>query len=111
MPDASPRVVHVTERTRTVYSALREEIFALGYSVYNHERDLPRLEGSILAWMTYLYRLYPRSWFVNTVVRVYPQDRAFVSLPKELDFLYHVVRLIRLTVKYSTRLVRKLLRS
>jgi hypothetical protein len=111
VPAAVPRVVHVTERTRTVYSALRDEIFALGYITDNFEKDLPRLEGSVLGWMNYLYRRYPRCWFVHAVVRVYPQDRALVNLPEKLDFLYHLVRPIRLTAKHSTRLVRALLRG
>jgi hypothetical protein len=108
---AASGVVHITKRTRIVYSALRDEISARGCTTADFEKDLIRLEGSIVAWLTYLYCLYPKSWFVNAVVRVYPHDRAFVPLPSKLDFLYHLVRPLRLTAKYSMRLARRLLRK
>jgi Uncharacterised nucleotidyltransferase len=108
LPAAVSRIMHFSERTRTVYSALCEEILTRGYTTTDFEKDLPRLEGSIAAWSSYLYRQYPRSWFVRAVVRVYPQDRAFLPLPEKLDFLYHLVRPLRLVAKHSMRLARKL---
>jgi hypothetical protein len=86
-------------------------MFARGYTTEDFQKDLPRLEGSIVAWLNYLYRRYTKPWFVNAVVRIYPQDRAFVSLPEKLDFLYHLVRPLRLTAKYSMRFARRLLRG
>jgi hypothetical protein len=111
VPTAVPGIMHVTERSRTFHLALRGEIFAQGYTTENYEKDLPRLEGSIVAWLNYLYRVYAKAWFVNAVVRIYPQDRAFVSLPEKLDFLYHLVRPLRLTAKYSLHFARRLLRG
>jgi hypothetical protein len=109
VPAAVPGLLHVTERTRSVYFALRDEIFARGYTTVDAEKDLPRLERSVVAWLSYLYRHYPRFWFVHALVRIYPQDRVFVSLPEKLDFLYHSVRPFRLTAKYGMRLARRLL--
>jgi hypothetical protein len=113
MPAPLPTALAVTERTLSVASEISTEIFTLGHStgLHHHHATLPHLAGSIPAWINYLWVRYPKWFFAHAVVRIDPKDRAFVSLPQQLGFLYHVVRPIRLVGKHSTRLARLALSS
>jgi hypothetical protein len=108
MPATLPTALAATKRTRSVASAIRTEIFTRGRTtgLDHHHATLPHLGGSIWAWIDYLWVRYPRWFFEHAVVRIHPKDRAFVSLPQQLDFLYYIMRPIRLVGKHSTRLAR-----
>jgi hypothetical protein len=106
MPDALPRVLAVTERTRSITSAIHTEILARGHTAGSNHTALLGLEGSISAWLDYLWVRYPRWFLEHAVVRIHSKDRAFVSLPQQLDFLYYIMRPIRLVGKHGTRLAR-----
>jgi hypothetical protein len=113
MPATLPTALEATRRTRSVASAIRTEIFTRGRTngLGHHHSTLPNLGGGIPAWIDYLWVRYPKWFFEHAVVRIDPKDRAFVSLPHQLGFLYHVVRPIRLVGKHSTRLARFALSS
>jgi hypothetical protein len=111
MPEALPRVLAVTERTRSIASAIHTEILTRGHTAGSNHTALLGMEGSISAWIDYLWARYPRWFFEHAVVRIHPKDRAFVSLPQQLDFLYYIMRPIRLVGKHSTRLARLALAS
>ncbi len=108
MPVTLPTALAVTPRTRSVAAAIRTEIFTQGRTIGldRHHATLPRLGKSIPAWIDYLWARYPKWFFEHAVLRVDPKDRALVSLPQQLGFLYHIVRPIRLVGKHSKRVAR-----
>jgi hypothetical protein len=113
MPAALPRTLEITARTRSVASAIQVEIFARGHTngLDHLHSTLPHLEGSIRAWMAYLWARYPKWFFEHAVLRIDSKDRALLSLPRPLAFLYHIIRPIRLVAKHSTRVTRLALAS
>ena len=113
MPATLPAALDVTQRARSVALAIRTEIFTRGHTtgLHHYHATLLRLGAGIPAWIGYLWLRYPK-WFVeHAVVLIDPKDRVFISLPKQLGFLYHIVRPIRLVGKHSTRLARFALSS
>ena len=108
MPAALPNGFEVTARTRSVAEGIRAEIFTHGRTpgIDHNHTTLPELEGSILAWIQYLWATYPRWFFEHAIVRIDAKDRKLISLPQQLDFLYYIVRPIRLVAKHSMRVAR-----
>jgi hypothetical protein len=113
VPDALPPVLKATKRTRFVASAIHSEILTRGRTngLVHHHPTLAHLKGSIPAWIDYLWVRYPKWFFEHAVVRIDPKDRAAVSLPQQLAFLYHIVRPARLVGKYGTRFAQRALSS
>ena len=108
MPAALPNAFEATPRTRSVAEGIRAEIFTYGRTpgIDHNHTTLPELEGSIPAWIQYLWARYPKWFFEHAIVRIDAKDRALISLPQQLDFLYYIVRPIRLVGKHSMRVAR-----
>jgi hypothetical protein len=106
MPAALPGEVEAAERVRVVAAAICAELFTRGHTTGNNHTALLGLEGSITSWIDYLWVRYPKWFFEHAIVRIDAKDRALISLPQKLDFLYYVVRPIRLVGKHSMRVAR-----
>jgi Uncharacterised nucleotidyltransferase len=108
MPAVLPNALEATARTRSVAEGIRAEIFTYGRTpgIDHNHTTLPELEGSIPAWIQYLWARYPKWFFEHAIVRIDAKDRALISLPRHLDFLYYIIRPIRLVGKHSIRVAR-----
>jgi Uncharacterised nucleotidyltransferase len=108
LPAALPNALESTARTWRVAAGIRAEIFKYGRTpgIDHNHTTLPELEGSILAWIQYLWARYPKWFFEHAILRIDAKDRALISLPQQLDFLYYIVRPIRLVGKHSIRVAR-----
>lgn len=98
VPTEAAGILPVTEPVRTVAEAIREEILLHGHAHGDHHRTLLLLEERRAARMKYRGR-----WWFREVINVCPKDRALIRLPDKLEFLYRYIRVLRLTVKYTTR--------
>ena len=114
------RVLPATQRIRNVSAALRDEIKLHGQTSGRMYWTLVSLERSPQAWMQYWsvlsaferQRRFPArfAWWLHQVfVQVTPKELALVHLPPSLQFVYHVIRPVRLVLKHSWRTVRTLL--
>jgi hypothetical protein len=106
IPVALPIEVEAAERVRVMAAAICAEVFTRGHTTGNNHTALLGLEGSIASWIDYLWVRYPKWLFEHAIVRIDAKDRALISLPQQLDFLYYIVRPIRLVGKHSMRLAR-----
>lgn len=110
VPATLPTGFAPNERTQSVASSICGEILlqghTLGFETFHF--TLPSLEGGLVPWLSHLWFRYSKWFFQHAVVRVNPKDRALVPLPARLEFLYHIVRPIRLLGEYSGRLARLL---
>jgi hypothetical protein len=111
VPAGLPKPLTSNKRTRSVASNICGEILTQGRTTGLEQRHstLPRLDGAISTWMHYLWLRYPKWFFEHAIIRIDPKDRALVSLPEQLRFLYHIVRPMRLVGKHSARLARLVL--
>ncbi len=107
-PEILPKTLEPNERTRTVAAGISAEILSQGRTMglEAFHSTLPSLEGGVVAWMSYLWLRYPKWLFEHAIARIDPKDRAVVQIPERFEFLYHIVRPIRLVGKYSGRLAR-----
>lgn len=111
VPVEARKILPASSRTLALASAIREEFLAMGESSGKENATLLALEARPLQRMKYralLILRYPDSLFREIFVRVGPKDRALTHLPKRLQFLYHVIRPVRLVVKHCMRAARAL---
>jgi len=111
VPPEIERILPATPRTLALAAAVQEELLSRGQSSADEHTTLLALEARRVARMKYqAYRIihYPEGLFREIFVQVSPKDRALIRLPKRLQFLYHFIRPIRLTVKYGARAARTL---
>jgi hypothetical protein len=103
-----PKVLAPNQRTQSVALSICGEILLQGHTqgFESFHFTLPSLEGGLVSWMSHLFFRYSKWFFEHAIVRVNSKDRALVPLPERLEFLYHVVRPIRLIGEYSGRLAR-----
>jgi len=114
IPAEAARVLPAVERVRAVASAIREEIRHNGQSSGDHCGTLLALEDRPLTRLKIRAKIaagYPFGFLRELIVDVSPSDRAFIALPRYLDFLYHLVRPMRLMIKYSRQAARTLSRA
>jgi hypothetical protein len=95
------KALPITPRTARLAAAIREEILLQGRANENDYATLPKLKGSMVAWMKLLCIDYPRWWLDAVFGQVNPEDRALIRLPERVQFLYHFIRPARLAVKYA----------
>ncbi|HXX24338.1 MAG TPA: nucleotidyltransferase family protein [Terriglobia bacterium] len=111
VPPEIERILPATPRTRALATAVQEELLSKGQSSADEHTTLLALEARRVARMKYqAYRIirYPEGLFREIFVQISPNDRELVRLPNRLQFLYHVIRPVRLVVKHCTRLARTL---
>jgi len=111
VPDAAWRILPTTSRTLALAAAIREELLQSGQTSGDEHSTLLALEARPLARMKYhATRIisYPGGLFREIFVQVSPVDRGLTRLPKRLQFLYHIIRPIRLVVKHCIRIARAL---
>ncbi len=114
IPAEASRVLPALKKVGTVASAIRGEIRRNGQSSGNPYRTLLELEDRSLTRLKIRARVaagYPYGLLRELIVDVSPKDRAFIALPRHLDFLYHLIRPMRLMVKYSRYAARMLSRG
>lgn len=111
IPAELERILPATARTVALASAIREELLSRGQTSGDEHSTLLALEDRKVARITYhavrIFR-YPESLIRQLIVEVDPKDRALVTLPQRLQFLYHVIRPVRLAVKHCMRVARML---
>lgn len=107
VPAEAERILSATERTRRVAAAIRDEIILRGRTSWKNWTAIWRLQGSSLALMRY-FAIQSVWAFHHVFVQVSPEERALVSLPERLEFLYHLIRPVRLALKYGRRAARTL---
>jgi len=95
------KTLPITQRTVRLAAAIRDEILLQGRANENDHATLPKLKGSLVAWMKRLCIDYPGWWLDAVFGQVSPKDRALISLPEKVQFLYHFIRPARLAVKYA----------
>jgi len=109
IPADAVRILRTNERTRAVASAIRDEILWSGESTGDYYGTLLALQEQRLGRMriraTTALR-YPGGVFRETLVQVTHKERALIDLPEHFQFLYHVIRPIRLMAKYGRRAAR-----
>lgn len=106
MPARSERALRVTKRTFAVAAAIRDEILGRGHTRESdaatpwelEDRRWVRMKDAVTRAVS-----YPSGLFAQTVLEISPKDRALISLPKQVDLLYHVVRPGRLFAKHGIR--------
>jgi len=111
VPDEAGRILPATSRTLALAAAVREELLSKGQASEDEHATLLALEARLTARMKYhAARIisYPGGLFREVIVQVSPKDRALISLPNRLQFLYHVIRPVRLAVKHCLRAARAL---
>jgi putative nucleotidyltransferase-like protein len=111
VPDAARRILPTTSRTLALAAAIREELLQSGQTSGDEHSTLLALEARRLARMKYhAVRIisYPGGLFREIFLQVSPMDRALIRLPNRLQFLYHLIRPIRLAVKHCVRVARTL---
>ena len=111
VPAESERILPATSRTRAVAAAVQEELLSGGLSRASEGTTLLALEERPAARMKYYavrITSYPGGLFREIVNQVSPQDRALIRLPQRLQFLYYIIRPVRLFVKHFWRAARTL---
>jgi hypothetical protein len=111
IPAEAGKILPATSRTLAVATALREELLLRGQTSGEKPATLLALEARRVARMKYrTVRIirYPDSLFMEIIVRVSPKDRALIGLSPKLQFLYHIIRPVRLAVKHGMRVARTL---
>ena len=111
VPAEVERILPETPRTLALATAVREELLSKGQTSGDEHTTLLALEARPVARMKYqAVRIirYPGGLFREIFVQVSPKDRALICLPQRLQFLYHVIRPVRLIVKHSVRVARTL---
>jgi hypothetical protein len=111
VPSEVSSILPVTDRTRALAEAIRDEILLHGETIGGGNRTLLQIEDDRLARMKYRANLivhYPSGALREIFVRIDAKDRAFLPLPPKLQFLYYLVRPARLVTKHSIRAAGKL---
>jgi hypothetical protein len=111
IPAEAGKILPATSRTLAVAAGLREELLLRGQTSGEKPATLLALEARRVARMKYrAVRIirYPGSLFMEIIVRVSPKDRALIGLSPRLQFLYHIIRPVRLVVKHGMRVARTL---
>jgi hypothetical protein len=111
LPAEATRVAPATQRTLAAAAAIQEEILSQGQTSGNDYPTLLALEERLMARMKYRTTRamrYPGGVLSEIVLQVSPKDRALIPLPKKLQFLYHLIRPMRLLIKHSLRMSRSL---
>jgi hypothetical protein len=111
VPPEIERILPTTPRTRALAKAVQEELLSKGQSSADEHTTLLALQARWVARMKYqAYRIihYPDGLFREIFVQVSPKDRALIRLPNRLQFLYHLIRPVRLVVKHCVRMARTL---
>jgi hypothetical protein len=109
VPVEAGKILPATSRTLALAAAIREEFLLRGESSGKEHATLLALEARPVERMKYralLILRYPDSLFREIFVRISPKDRALTRLPQRLQFLYHVIRPLRLVVKHCMRVAR-----
>jgi hypothetical protein len=114
VPAEARRILPETDRTRALASAIRQELLYCGHSSGDEHTTLLALEGRFAARMKYraarLVR-YPESLFRQIIAEIGPKDRGLIRLPRKLQFLYHLIRPVRLLLTHSLRAARTFWRA
>jgi hypothetical protein len=113
IPPELERILPATGRTLTLATAVRKELLLRGQTSGDEHTTLLALEGRSLArWNYRTVRIlrYPESLFRQIIIEVDPKDRGLIRLPQKFQFLYHVIRPVRLVVIYCLRVARTLRR-
>jgi hypothetical protein len=100
------KIVPATKRSLDEAVAIREEILSRGQTSGNDYPTLVALEERLLARMKYRASRvlrYPGGVFSEVILQVSSKDRAIITVPEKLQFLYHFIRPARLIVKYGRR--------
>ena len=111
VPVEAKKILPATSRTLALAAAIREEILLRGESSGEERATLLALEARRVARMKYqAVRVisYPGGLFREVIVQVSPNDRAVIRLPQKLQFLYYVIRPVRLVVKHCLRVAHML---
>jgi hypothetical protein len=111
IPAEAGKILPATSRTLAVATALREELLLRGQTSGEKPATLLALEARRVARMKYqAVRIirFPDSLFMEIIIRVSPKDRALIGLSPKLQFLYHIIRPVRLAVKHGMRVARTL---
>jgi hypothetical protein len=111
VPPEIERILPATPRTLALATAVQEELLSKGQASAGEHATLLALEARRVARMKYqAYRIihYPDGLFREIFLQVSPKDRALIRLPNRLQFLYHLIRPIRLAVKHCVRMARTL---
>lgn len=106
IPAEAARILTANNRARAVATAIRQEILTRGRSTGDNSATFLGLEKRRLVRMKYRatrIASYPGGLLREVFVLVSPKDRAVVSIPERIGFLYHIVRPIRLLVKHTIR--------
>jgi len=106
VPSEIERILPATCRTLAFAGAVREELLSKGETSGDEHTTLLALEARPVARMKYrasriIY--YPVGLFREIFIQISPKDRALIRLPNRLEFLYHLVRPVRLIVKRFSR--------
>jgi len=111
VPPEIERILPVTPRTRALATSVQEELLSQGQSSADEQATLLALQARRVERIKYqAYRIihYPDGLFREIFVQVSPKDRALIRLPNKLQFLYHLIRPVRLAVKHCVRMARAL---
>jgi len=111
VPPEIERILPVTPRTRALATSVQEELLSQGQSSADEQATLLALQARRVERIKYqAYRIihYPDGLFREIFVQVSPKDRALNRLPNKLQFLYHLIRPVRLAVKHCVRMARTL---
>jgi len=109
VPAEAARILPATDRTRALASAIQQELLSRGYSSGDEHTTLLALEGRSAARMNYRaarVARYPESLFRQIIAEIDPKDRSLIRLPRKLEFLYHLIRPVRLVLTRSLRIAR-----
>ena len=113
IPPELERILPATGRTLALATAVREELLLRGQTSGDEHTTLLALEGHSGARLNYrAVRIlrYPESLFRQIIIEVGPNDRRLIRLPQKFQFLYHVIRPVRLVVTHCQRVARTLWR-
>jgi hypothetical protein len=109
IPDDVRRILSPSASTLALGSAIRDEFRTWGSSRGDFEPTLFALDASIHKKLRAAEALrYPQKVFWEIFIQVTHKERAVIELPQKLDFLYHVIRPVRLIAKYGRRMARRL---
>lgn len=106
VPAQAAQILPATDRTPALASAIRQELLSRGYSSGDEHTTLLALEGRSVARVKYRagrFAHYPESLFRQILVEIGPKDRGLIRLPRKLEFLYHLIRPVRLVLTHALR--------
>jgi hypothetical protein len=106
VPAEAARVAPATQRIFSEAATIREEILSQGQTSGNDYPTLLALEERPMARMKYRTTRamrYPGGVLSEIILQVSPKDRVLIPLPKKLQFLYHLIRPMRLVFKHVRR--------